>query len=269
MKDLYFKTAEFAKYCNVSKQTLIYYDNFGIFHPHHVDDNSYRYYAMSQYDYFLVISMLRQLGTPLKEIKEYMENRNAEGFLRFLHNKEQEIDKKIHALKATKELIRSRELMTIKGTKGVLKDEICMRYVQKENLILSNFLTNLSDMSFMEAARDLQQYIGGIKNANAGVLIKKEALLCGDFDRVAYIYMRYDKESERSYVKQEGLYAVGYHVGTYETTKNTYAKMVRYIHNEGYEIVGDAYEDGLLDYCTEENESNYLTQISIQVKKGE
>ena len=38
----HFTTGEFAAICNVSKQTLFYYDQQGIFCPDHVGENGYR-----------------------------------------------------------------------------------------------------------------------------------------------------------------------------------------------------------------------------------
>ena len=38
----YFNTGEFAKLCNVKKQTLFHYDDIGIFSPEIKDHNGYR-----------------------------------------------------------------------------------------------------------------------------------------------------------------------------------------------------------------------------------
>ena len=44
MKDM-FSIGELARYQNISKQTLIFYDKIGLFRPAYVDpDNKYRYY---------------------------------------------------------------------------------------------------------------------------------------------------------------------------------------------------------------------------------
>lgn len=62
MKKNYFTTGEFAKICNVSKQTLFFYDNQGIFSPEFTGENGYRYYSYTQIEAFTVIVMLRDLG---------------------------------------------------------------------------------------------------------------------------------------------------------------------------------------------------------------
>lgn len=73
--NLYFTTGEFAKLFNVSKSTLFYYDEVGVFSPIIREENDYRFYAVEQIEVFEVIVTLKELGMSLKDIKEYMENR--------------------------------------------------------------------------------------------------------------------------------------------------------------------------------------------------
>src|SRR5699024_11456334 len=54
---------EVAKYQNISKQTLIFYDKVGLFRPAWVDpENGYRYYSASQLDYLDTILIMKQIG---------------------------------------------------------------------------------------------------------------------------------------------------------------------------------------------------------------
>lgn len=71
-----FTTGEFAKLCNVRKDTLFYYDEIGLLKPEIIQDNGYRYYSANQLYLFDVISMLKECGTPLKEIREYITESN-------------------------------------------------------------------------------------------------------------------------------------------------------------------------------------------------
>lgn len=67
-----FSTGEFAKLCGVSKQTLLYYDRVGIFKPERILENGYRVYTYPQLETFHVIATLREMGTPIQEIKSYL-----------------------------------------------------------------------------------------------------------------------------------------------------------------------------------------------------
>ena len=72
MKDM-FSIGELARYQNISKQTLIFYDKIGLFRPAYVDpDNKYRYYKASQIDYLDTILIMKEMGFSLGEIQEHM-----------------------------------------------------------------------------------------------------------------------------------------------------------------------------------------------------
>ena len=80
----YFTTGEFAKLCGVKKQTLFHYDEIGILSPEMTGDNGYRYYSYKQLEVFSVISMLKELDMPLKDIKKYLDGRSPEAFIELL-----------------------------------------------------------------------------------------------------------------------------------------------------------------------------------------
>ena len=75
----YYSIGELARYQNVSKQTLIYYDRIGLFRPAYVDPNTgYRYYSPKQIDYLDTILIMKKIGFSLEEIKDHMKNYNLE-----------------------------------------------------------------------------------------------------------------------------------------------------------------------------------------------
>ena len=77
----YFSTGEFAKLCNVKKQTLFHYDDIGIFSPEIKLSNGYRFYSFSQLETFNVISILKELNMPLNDIKQYLDNHSPVEFI--------------------------------------------------------------------------------------------------------------------------------------------------------------------------------------------
>ena len=63
------------------------------------------------------------------------------------------------------------------------------------------------------------------------------------------------------------MYATTFHKGDYETTYLAYKRLIKYIEFNNYVVVGNEYEDALLDTCTKKSEEEYLTRVSIQVEK--
>lgn len=103
----YFRTAEFAQMANLNKKTLHYYDEIGLFKPAFVNEKGYRFYTLPQLDRLALIAALKDLGVPLKEIKEYMECGDAGRLDRMLEEQSQEIDRRIGQLRRSQELLRS------------------------------------------------------------------------------------------------------------------------------------------------------------------
>jgi len=105
-KNEYLTTGEFAKFCGIPKHILFHYDQIKLFQPEIIKENGYRYYSFRQFDTFSIISALKRLGMPLKEIKKYMDERNPEKLVHLLEEKSNEVAKEITKLKNTKRLIR-------------------------------------------------------------------------------------------------------------------------------------------------------------------
>ena len=73
MRTIY-KISEFAAMCGISRDTLLYYDKIGILKPSFVAENGYRYYTAGQFCTVDIISILKESGSSLKEIEEYLAN---------------------------------------------------------------------------------------------------------------------------------------------------------------------------------------------------
>lgn len=106
----YMTTGEFASAMGVSKDTLFHYDDIGLFCPEKVSENGYRYYSIYQMETFDTIRMLRDLGIPLKEIRDMLAHRSPERVMHVFAGREQQIDRQIEKLKEMKQwLSRRRE----------------------------------------------------------------------------------------------------------------------------------------------------------------
>lgn len=66
-KESFLTTGEFARLAGVTKHTLFYYDEIGLFSPEVKTENGYRYYSIAQLDVFDVIYTLKELGCLLKK----------------------------------------------------------------------------------------------------------------------------------------------------------------------------------------------------------
>ena len=91
-------TGEFAKICNVKKHTLFHYDDIGLLKPDYYDENGYRFYSYSQLNLFYFISMMKELGMSLDEIKFYLNSRTPEQMEELFTSKINQISNEIKRL---------------------------------------------------------------------------------------------------------------------------------------------------------------------------
>lgn len=108
----YFTTGEFAKLWGVKKQTLFHYDEIGIFKPAIKKKNGYRYYSYQQFEVFGVISILKEMGMSLQEIKIYLDNRSPEQLVHLFSEKIERINREIEHLNKLKHVMNDKIEMT-------------------------------------------------------------------------------------------------------------------------------------------------------------
>src|SRR5690625_2279956 len=96
--EIYFTTGDFAKLCEVTKQTLFHYDNIGLLKPHHKDNKGYRYYSYIQFDTMYVIESLKEMEMPLSEIKTFINITTPDTMIALFKEKSNQISEKINHL---------------------------------------------------------------------------------------------------------------------------------------------------------------------------
>ena len=70
----YFTISEFAKLRDININSLRYYEKLGLLKPAYIDDtNGYRYYSAEQVSLLNKIILCIQLGIPLKEMVEFLD----------------------------------------------------------------------------------------------------------------------------------------------------------------------------------------------------
>ncbi|MBR2417655.1 MAG: MerR family transcriptional regulator [Clostridia bacterium] len=105
---------EFSLLTKVSVRTLHYYDEIGLLKPDEVDrENGYRYYGEKAFEKMLEILFLRELGFPLKSIKEILSSPT--------YNKKEAFRKQKELLKLKKERIEKMISVLEEAEKGELK----------------------------------------------------------------------------------------------------------------------------------------------------
>lgn len=96
-------TAEFARLCGTTKDTLLLYDRKDILKPDHVGENGYRYYSPYQVFDYNVIHMLKQTGSSLREIQTCRAGQNLAFFQQLFEQKVADCDEQLRQLIASRQ----------------------------------------------------------------------------------------------------------------------------------------------------------------------
>ena len=264
----YFSTGEFAKLCNINKKTLFYYDEIDLFKPDKIMPNGYRYYSEYQLETFNFIYILKEIGMPLKEIKEYMDNRNPKNMLELFEYENKEIENEINRLKQKQEII-SNKIKLIKESEN-RKVDILLEEQEEEYIILSSLIDKSKGNYDVDAYTNLLNlYYDNDLNIGypVGSIKTKEDLL--EDSGYSYFYVRVNKNCSYKdiVIKPKGMYLVGYIKGYYSKASIIYKKMIKYIKENNLTIIGLSYEDVLIDEVTAKNTDDFVLKVSIQVEK--
>ncbi len=269
------KISEFAQVTGITRRNLLFYDKIGLLSPTMIDENNkYRYYTYHQIDTANIITVLREIGMPLKEIKEYLCGRSPENLIHLLEAQKKIVREKIKTLIQISDMMDTRIDLTEKGQSAdrninsiILKEcESTPVFLGPELPIDSHILDGWYYLvDFYQFCRE-HQVICGLPT---GTIIAHTDLVRGNFSHPSRYYYRpvcgssYPNNAE----KPKGLYVIGQEHTEYAKSYNLYSRLYRYIEEAELKICGHAYEEYLLDEISTTDPTQYLLQVAIHVKK--
>ncbi|WP_010293372.1 MerR family transcriptional regulator [Clostridium senegalense] len=271
VKDKYFTVSEFAKLCGVQRKTLIFYDKIGIFSPEYRDENNYRLYSLSQYDTFTILLELRELDVSLDKIKKYLYNRTPEEYIRLLEDERSKVALKIKKLEKMTYNLTNKINIAQRGIMELENNEAYIKECNEEYLILSD----LNNCSQKEIMMDVIKFVKYCDENNIydgypiGAIVRKSDVENKKFNTLSKLFIKLDNKinNNKLFIKPSGKYVCINHKGDYESTYKSYEKILKFVKENNYKIIGDSYENTLLDFFALKNEEEYLTEIMIRVKK--
>lgn len=268
----HFSSGEFAKLCNVSKHTLFYYDEIGLFSPEIIDSNGYRYYSVNQYDTFDVITIFKDLGMPLKEIKTYLDNRNPTSLVSLLKTQNDIISKKIDDLTKIKTLINHKIQITENASTIDSNSIDTLELFEDEYFITSEEAKKTDDLNITKYIANLINFCNEKKlfahYSLIGIHNKKDILDC-NYVKYSHFGIKIDEQNEDLiyHIKPKGLYLTAYHTGNFDTIGDTYERIKTYASENNISLGDFFYEELLIDSLSVKNYDEYLIKISVALKK--
>ena len=267
-RNLYMTTGEFAALMGVSKHTLFHYDDIGLFSPEYVAENGYRMYSRYQLETLETILMLRDLGMPLKEIRQFLQVRSPKELIRIFAEREQQIENELSRLKTMQGWIRQRR----KKISMVMQQDFSEIGIHHfpERYYLIRQIDGTSEKDYMEKTNRL-------------ILDFKHAEQRNDYE-VAYlqygknlsrqIYNAYDnvlllleqKPKHMEYrIMLEGNYLTGFHVGHWNAIGEAYARMEAYRKEHKIQTDMVYLERDMVDQLAVTSVEEYVTEIAVRI----
>ena len=241
-----YKISEVARIFNISRRTLIYYDEINLFKPYYIDEeNGYRYYSGHQIYVLRFILALKNSGFSLNEIKKYTTCKSIEDTQLFLDSKVKIMEEKIKNLQKSVEIVKRKydELEKMKSSEG----------------LKPNIITNINFRMLVVDVEKPYRYMQVEKAFKELAEIEKKMHL-KEKKQVAIVDSKNFKkmdiyplklvgsiipetiEHESAINIEEKKYATITHKDSFKNLKSSYKKLMDFIEKNSYKIIGNAIE---------------------------
>lgn len=269
----YFTTGEFAKLCNVKKQTLFHYDHIGVLKPEITGSNGYRYYSHMQLDTYHTISMLKELGMPLAQIKSYLNTRTPDSFLTLLKEQEKQAEAKLKDLQWLKTFISDLARITEEGISAE-EDKVFLEEKPQEHYIITEYTGGPEERSINTALAEHLTFCQQnqiYSSHHIGCLVAVDS----DFSSGDYNYSHFYTKVDGSEIVTSAhittipprTYAVMYSTRGYDPVISIFRRLLAFAEENGYVPGKYFYEYTLLDEMSRFSYSDYTLKISLPISR--
>ncbi|MEG0379930.1 MAG: MerR family transcriptional regulator, partial [Eubacterium sp.] len=224
--------SEFAKLSGTKRKNLIYYDTIDLFSPDTIGENGYRYYSYQQLETINVIYSMKEIGTPLKEIKVYLDERSPERLIKVFNEKKEKIDSEIKKLQKISKMMQERMMITEKSQKIDI-GRISVDYCDSEIIFVSPEI-EADDDGVFETLQDFYELYAVYELSWGGAIgdiVARENLLMKKWHYPNRYFTKVNEPLElpNIMVKPAGQYAIGYIRGDYDAIDTLYERLYAYI----------------------------------------
>ena len=259
-KDL-LSCGEFAKLCNTSKQTIIYYDKLGIIKPYYVDRyTGYRYYSTQSLELFVAIKGLKYSGLSLSEIASFLKNQSKIGFKQLIAQQQELIDNHIKYLLDIKQLF-SQKIKDLEYSQQKLLD-VYIEDIDERDIILTKYTGN----GIASLSNHISKLNKSTKIISYSTICSLENIKNKSYDSIGYYSDLPNSSPEKSNEKiHAGSYLCILYKGSTENIGLAYELLIKYAEQNSISLCDLAYEQLLLDSFSVANENEYIYKIFIRI----
>lgn len=264
----YLTISEFSKISEVSRKSLIFYDNIGLFSPKMVGENGYRYYSHEQIYIISVIIILKEMGMPLNQIKEYMKSGTPEDAIRILRQQGDSIAHMIEKMQGVQDMLQVKLQMLLCGSLSSVSDIQILE--QPKQPIFAGDTVHMSKSEYRDE-NWLAFYMKCKENRVTfgypeGFMVKQEDLIVGKTEMGECAICHVGKPEFANAFMPAGRYLTACGTGSFYDTEPTYQRLLQYIRIHHLKIIGNAYEKRLIDEIGSNEKREQIMQVQIQIQ---
>lgn len=270
MKD-YYSIGEMSKLFGLNIRTLRYYDKVDLLKPAYIDEKThYRYYTVDQFEIMNSIIYLRTLNMPIQKIKEFLDHKDTDTLMKVFLEQKQDLIKMKHELAVCEKKIDNRISQLQDALNTPLNQIVIDQIDERKALILhhehdkkGNIETYVREISSKYNVSSLI-FLGKV-----AFCIDKDCLLLKKYHTFHSTILILDKEDEYDgdcVILEKGLYVKMRYCGHHNDADSYYDQMIEYIKSHQLEVIGDAIELSLIDYCYTMDKDKYVMELQIPVK---
>ena len=263
--DNYLSIYEFSKISGVESSKLRYWDEIGLFSPQiRNPDNNYRYYSLMQLLALHFVTVLSDLGLPLKTIAKLRNELEPDNLMELLDKQEQIMDMEMRSLRQRYSIIHARRELITFGRK-IDETQILVQPKEEKNMIMwppneyregDTFMEPLAD--FISRTKDyhinLSFPVGGYhENMDAFLKAPAHPACFFSIDPIG------------THTQKAGNYMIGFARGYYGELGDMPERMVAYAKEHSLAFSGPVHTVYLLDEISTKEPSQYLAHSYVAV----
>lgn len=267
-----FSIGDISRLFGLSAGTLRHYETLGLVSPEAVDaETGYRYYSVRQFEPLNTVRYLRMLDMPLTEIREFLDNRDIGVIREKLLHQLAETEKKQRELENIKRKI-DRRIADLDDACGSDLDAVTFSVQPPCRMaITQRKMTIKSGLDLERPIRDIARLLPSeaVFLGKVGVGISAEKLNERRFGEYDCVFIMLDDEDgyggEMLSLPECRCASVRYG-GSHAEAPAYYARLMRFIDENGLSPVGFSREITLIDSGLTTDASKYVTEICVPVE---
>ncbi len=266
-----YSIGEVSKLFHISVSSLRHYEEIGLLKPKYISpDSGYRYYGLEQFEILNHLKYLRVLGMPLKDISNFINNRDIDIIENKLRQQEEIVRNKIAELNRIEQKIKHR-LSWIEDLKNIELDLISIVTLPETKIVwVDNKLKINEYIDMEEPIRELDKSSGEsvVFFGKVGLGILPHNLTAENTDYYDGIFLILDDEDIYNgktkvlpSTKVVRLRFNGYHADA----KPHYERILKYIDENNLKISDFSRETTLIDNGLTNDKEKFVTEICIPI----